>query len=640
LKQVVAASPELAVFLQNPAITATQKKQLTNQLTAAVMLKLGYKAYENQIIATDETGRDGLEVRGFYSTEVGQAFINDRNIASINELVTTAGHEATRAMDHQENVDFDSDRQDRTDYAENYGSLFSAYTDHALDMAGYDAGISQDNNHVGNDSQAVNDNNAVFGGLDKSQGDNFLQHEDKLRYVLLTDALDDCRISGSCSDAQMESMLTVAVRLLKEDNESDQKLRNACRSSSSSPVCRAEVKKLKAAFDTYKNLPNGEQPTKDTWSEYVAVGHLYGTYRSEAYSENARRATETMTREAVSAAGELTLIAVKASAGNEAAQQQLAVIAENIKALVKDPVGTVEQGIKSKLDEADRYEAQGDINMAEEIRSQVFLEGAFAVAGLSTGAVSVIRHGLDLADFKTKADGDSFDTSTQNEVGVDSFVSEDFRPVQGVGADGAFVGLPENYKYVVDVNGDHVVQGPKGGIYQPTELLDQNGNPLYENSGKLYSMEGIKEYGHASDKKFLSLTNLTVDDVSKGIEGNTSVSVIPISDNVKILSERHITNTGQTILGSFPGYISKANSRGASYFDIGNAWEKLTPDQQWAANRNFLDKIATRGDRVNISIPKNQISNTSILSREVEYLVEHKGYKWVNQWSLHPQRGE
>jgi hypothetical protein len=409
LKEAVASSPELAGLLQNPAITDAQKKQLTDQLTDAVMIKLGYAAYENQIVATDDPGRDGLQVRGFYSTDVGQAFINDRNLASIDELVTTAGHETTRAMDHQDELDFDSDRQDRTDYAEQYGSLFSAYTDHALDMAGYDAGVSQDNFHVGNDSQSVADNNAVFAGLDKSNGDNFLEHEDKLRYVLLTDALDDCRTSHSCSDAQMKSMLGVAVRLLKEDTDADQKLRNACRDSSSSPACRAEVKKLKVAFDSYKDLPTGVSTTS-TMSEYVEVGYLYGTYRSEAYSENARRATETMTREAVSAAGELTLVAVKASAGDEAAQQQLAVIAENIKALLADPVGTVEQGIKAQLDDADRYEAQGDISKAEEIRSQVFLQGAFAVAGLSSGAVSIIRHGVKLTDIKPKANDDGIKT--------------------------------------------------------------------------------------------------------------------------------------------------------------------------------------------------------------------------------------
>ncbi len=529
LKEAVASSLELAGFLQNPAITDAQKKQMMDRLTAAVMVKLGYQAYENQIITTDQTGRDGLEVRGFYSTETGQAFVNDRNIDSIQDLVTTAGHEATRAMDHQKEVDFDENRQDRTDYAESYGTLFSDYTDHALDMAGYDAGVSRGNHHVGSDSQAVKDNNAVFAGLDKSKGDNYLAHEDKLRYVLVTDALFDCSSSGSCSDAQMQSMLAVAVRLLKEDTESDQKLRNACRTSSSSPACRAEVNKLKAAFNTYENLPYGEQPTKDTWSEYVNIGDLYGTYRSQAYSENARLATEAMTREAISAAGELTLIAVKASAGNEAAQHQLAVIAENIQVFLKDPVDTVEQGIKSRLEDADRYEAQGDINKAEEIRSQVFIEGAFAVAGLSSGVVSIIRHGLNLPSLKSK----SGDVAS---VGTNNLASDGFRPVQGVGADGAFDGLPKNYKYVVDANGEHVIQGPSGDIYKPTDLSGQYGNLLYEKNNKLYRMQEDSQFVSTSKLENTSTVIKSDGDLLKfDVDAEAGVAVNQLPESVNSL---------------------------------------------------------------------------------------------------------
>lgn len=85
--------------------------------------------------------------------------------------------------------------------------------------------------------------------------------------------------------------------------------------------------------------------------------------------------------------------------------------------------------------------------------------------------------------------------------------------------------------------------------------------------------------------------------------------------------------------------IDKANSKGASFFDIGNAWDDLTPDQRWAANTNFLDRIAASGDTVNLSLPKGQITPNSYLAREMDYLTQQKGYTWVNQWSLRPPSG-
>ena len=90
------------------------------------------------------------------------------------------------------------------------------------------------------------------------------------------------------------------------------------------------------------------------------------------------------------------------------------------------------------------------------------------------------------------------------------------------------------------------------------------------------------------------------------------------------------------MLGSYPGYITKANSRGASYFDIGDTWNTLTPAQRTAANNHFLDVISARGDRVLLSTPKTQIQAGTALADEIAYLTGEKRYVWVNQWSLRP----
>ena len=62
----------------------------------------------------------------------------------------------------------------------------------------------------------------------------------------------------------------------------------------------------------------------------------------------------------------------------------------------------------------------------------------------------------------------------------------------------------------------------------------------------------------------------------------------------------------------------------------------MTDAQGWAANQHFLDIIAKRGNRVLLSVPKTEISPTSYLAREVQYLVNERGYVWVNQWALRP----
>ena len=107
-----------------------------------------------------------------------------------------------------------------------------------------------------------------------------------------------------------------------------------------------------------------------------------------------------------------------------------------------------------------------------------------------------------------------------------------------------------------------------------------------------------------------------------------------LSKEVIELAEANITSSGKTILGSYPGYITKAKAMGASYFDIGPAWDTLTPAQQWAANQHFLDLIAAKGDQVTVTVAKSAINPTSQLAKEVEYLINVKRYHWIGQFTL------
>ena len=116
-----------------------------------------------------------------------------------------------------------------------------------------------------------------------------------------------------------------------------------------------------------------------------------------------------------------------------------------------------------------------------------------------------------------------------------------------------------------------------------------------------------------------------------------------ISKEIQHLSAANITKSGKTVLGHYknptgPNYIAKAKQNGDSYFDLDTKkWEKLRPEQQWAANKNFLDKISEKGDSIVLSTRNSKIKKGSSLRREVDYLVNEKNYVWVNQWSLKPR---
>ena len=121
-----------------------------------------------------------------------------------------------------------------------------------------------------------------------------------------------------------------------------------------------------------------------------------------------------------------------------------------------------------------------------------------------------------------------------------------------------------------------------------------------------------------------------------GAVNPNSTATRGVPPEIRALSEANIAASGRTVLGHYPGYIEKAQRTGAIYFDIGDAWNTLTPDQRTAANMHFLDIAAEAGDQIYLSLPKTKIRPHSALADEVQYLTGEKGYRWINQWSLRP----
>jgi hypothetical protein len=99
---------------------------------------------------------------------------------------------------------------------------------------------------------------------------------------------------------------------------------------------------------------------------------------------------------------------------------------------------------------------------------------------------------------------------------------------------------------------------------------------------------------------------------------------------------QHLTTSGDTVLGH-EGWVERAKSVGASYFSIDrSAWDTMSEAERWTANRKFLDTIASRGDRVRLSVPSGSIRPSSTLAKEIDYLINQHGYVWKNQWALRP----
>ncbi len=111
-----------------------------------------------------------------------------------------------------------------------------------------------------------------------------------------------------------------------------------------------------------------------------------------------------------------------------------------------------------------------------------------------------------------------------------------------------------------------------------------------------------------------------------------------LSDDVLRLADSHLTRSGETVLGHYADdYIGLAQSRGASYFDIGDAYSGLTPTQQWAANQRVLDAAISNGDRITLATSRLNIRPGSPLASEISYLTGSTGnYQWLDDMTLVP----
>lgn len=85
-------------------------------------------------------------------------------------------------------------------------------------------------------------------------------------------------------------------------------------------------------------------------------------------------------------------------------------------------------------------------------------------------------------------------------------------------------------------------------------------------------------------------------------------------------------NTGETVLGHYPEYVTLSDNLGARRYQIPDSvWSAMSEEQRWAANTKFLDRTVTRRDSVLLATPAQSARPGSYYAREIEYM-KQKGY--------------
>lgn len=113
-----------------------------------------------------------------------------------------------------------------------------------------------------------------------------------------------------------------------------------------------------------------------------------------------------------------------------------------------------------------------------------------------------------------------------------------------------------------------------------------------------------------------------------------------MAPELKALAEQHLTGSGETVIGPFNprngalSYIDVAQQRGASYFDIGDAWSAATPVERLAANQHVLDVAIANRDTITLSVPIDEVVDNTYTA-ELSYLRAH-GYEAIDGSTLIP----
>ena len=79
-------------------------------------------------------------------------------------------------------------------------------------------------------------------------------------------------------------------------------------------------------------------------------------------------------------------------------------------------------------------------------------------------------------------------------------------------------------------------------------------------------------------------------------------------------------------IGHYPEYVANAQATGARTFSMSDeAWNAMSPTEQWMRNQRFLDNAISRGSEIQLATPLSEVRAGSYLERAIGYL-SSKGY--------------
>jgi len=183
VRQEIANNPELRQMLQSDELSDQEKQAITQNITRQVMINLGYIPNQTKTIYTDETGKDGKQIMGFYSLQTKRSYINIKNNESTKDLVATSATESQRAMDHQRGINFLQNEDDHSTYSQNFGNAVARYYGYALSSYGSGYGSAKINNPSSINQNYYASNNKEFSRLDKQKGANRQLHQAEKDFI-------------------------------------------------------------------------------------------------------------------------------------------------------------------------------------------------------------------------------------------------------------------------------------------------------------------------------------------------------------------------------------------------------------------------------------------------------------------------
>jgi hypothetical protein len=170
VQNIVAANPKLFEEYNNPEISIERKNEIDAQITNMILTEAGYQPVTVLGMNNDIKDKNGKSVQGYYDPDSNTIFLNNGQVITADQSVYTLGHEAAgHAVEHQDNKNFATEK-----LSEENADIMAGYVTRATNFALWQNGQGQlgtnGYTNINDITQTISNNNLLFAGMDKSNG--------------------------------------------------------------------------------------------------------------------------------------------------------------------------------------------------------------------------------------------------------------------------------------------------------------------------------------------------------------------------------------------------------------------------------------------------------------------------------------